>query len=194
MSNLVQIDDLADEISRLVSDYGKQCTETTKDCVNTVAKKTLQRIKQGSPEKTGKYKKGWKKTVVEENASRLVISIHDTKYSLVHLLEKGHKEIDDWQLAFKIANNNYKLMRAAEPIIKVENDILRKYGEKDENGELIASRDGTVKIVDTKKYGQDTKTLMETENDVEVEYFSKSEVSKMHITPNQIVLLMPIIE
>ena len=51
MSNLVQIDDLADEISRLVSDYGKQCTETTKDCVNTVAKKTLQRIKQGSPEK-----------------------------------------------------------------------------------------------------------------------------------------------
>ena len=85
-------------------------------------------------------------------------------------------------------------MRAAEPIIKVENDILRKYGEKDENGELIASRDGTVKIVDTKKYGQDTKTLMETENDVEVEYFSKSEVSKMHITPNQIVLLMPIIE
>lgn len=92
MSNLVQIDDLADEISRLVSDYGKQCTETTKDCVNTVAKKTLQRIKQGSPEKTGKYKKGWKKTVVEENASRLVISIHDTKYSLVHLLEKGHQK------------------------------------------------------------------------------------------------------
>lgn len=51
-----------------------------------------------------------------------------------------------------------------------------------------------MKIVDTKKYGQYIKTLMETENDVEVEYFSKSEVSKMHITPNQIVLLMPIIE
>lgn len=106
----------------------------------------------------------------------------------------GNKEINDWQLAFKIANNNYKLMRAAEPIIKVENDILRKYGEKDENGELIASRDGTVKIVDTKKYGRDIKTLMETENDVEVEHFSKNEVPKMHITPNQIVLLMPIIE
>lgn len=27
----------------------------------------------------------------------------------------GNKEINDWQLAFKIANNNYKLMRAAEP-------------------------------------------------------------------------------
>lgn len=106
----------------------------------------------------------------------------------------GNKEIDDWQLAFKIANNNYKLMRAAEPVIKVENDILKKYGEKDKNGELITSSDGRVKILDTKQYGQDIKTLMETENDVEVEYFSKSEASKMHITPNQIVLLMPIIE
>mgnify|MGYP004461305353 CR=1 FL=1 len=106
----------------------------------------------------------------------------------------GNKEINDWQLAFKIANNNYKLMRAAEPVVKVENDILRRYGEKDENGELITSSDGRVKIIDTKKYGQDIKTLMETENDVEVEHFSKSEVSKMHITPNQIVLLMPIIE
>ena len=106
----------------------------------------------------------------------------------------GNKEINDWQLAFKIANNNYKLMRAAEPVVKVENDILRRYGEKDGNGELITSSDGRVKIIDTKKYGQDIKTLMETENDVEVEHFSKSEVSKMHITPNQIVLLMPIIE
>lgn len=106
----------------------------------------------------------------------------------------GNKEINDWQLAFKIANNNYKLMRTAEPVVKVENDILKKYGEKDKNGELIANSDGRVKILDTKQYGQDIKTLMETENDVEVEYFSKSEVSKMHITPNQIVLLMPIIE
>ena len=106
----------------------------------------------------------------------------------------GNKEINDWQLAFKIANNNYKLMRAAEPVVKVENDILKKYGEKDKNGELITSSDGRVKILDAKQYGQDIKTLMETENDVEVEHFSKSEVSKMHITPNQIVLLMPIIE
>lgn len=106
----------------------------------------------------------------------------------------GNKEINDWQLAFKIANNNYKLMRAAEPVVKVENDILKKYGEKDKNGELITSSDGRVKILDTKQYGRDIKTLMETENDVEVEHFSKNEVSKMHITPNQIVLLMPIIE
>ena len=42
----------------------------------------------------------------------------------------GNKEINDWQLAFKIANNNYKLMRAAEPVVKVENDILKNTEKK----------------------------------------------------------------
>ena len=38
--------------------------------------------------------------------------------------------MNDFGLAFKIAKNNYKLIQAIEPIAKVENDILRKYGEK----------------------------------------------------------------
>ena len=107
----------------------------------------------------------------------------------------GNKEINDWQLAFKIANNNYiKKQKAGKAFLWGPVLDLKKYGEKDKNGELITSSDGRVKILDTKQYGRDIKTLMETENDVEVEHFSKNEVSKMHITPNQIVLLMPIIE
>ena len=92
MADSIRIDDLAAEINRLVEDYGKQCTETTKECVNNVAKKTVSKLKQTSPVNTGKYKKGWKKTVVKENSTSLVIAIHDKKYSLVHLLEKGHQE------------------------------------------------------------------------------------------------------
>lgn len=59
---------------------------------NNVAKKTVSKLKQTSPVNTGKYKKGWKKTVVKENSTSLVIAIHDAKYSLVHLLEKGHQK------------------------------------------------------------------------------------------------------
>lgn len=92
MADSIRIDDLAAEINRLVENYGKQCTETTKECVNNVAKKTVSKLKQTSPVNTGKYKKGWKKTVVKENSTSLVIAIHDTKYSLVHLLEKGHQK------------------------------------------------------------------------------------------------------
>lgn len=99
MADSIRIDDLAAEINRLVEDYGKQCTETTKECVNNVAKKTVSKLKQTSPVNTGKYKKGWKKTVVKENSTSLVIAIHDAKYSLVHLLEKGHQKRGDGRVA-----------------------------------------------------------------------------------------------
>lgn len=92
MSNSIRIDDLAAEINSLVEDYGKHCAATTKECVNNVAKRTVAKLKQNSPVATGKYKKGWKKTVVKENATSLIVAIHDTKYSLVHLLEKGHQK------------------------------------------------------------------------------------------------------
>ena len=92
MSNSIKIDDLVAEINSLVEDYGKHCAATTKECVNNVAKRTVAKLKQNSPVATGKYKKGWKKTVVKENATSLIVAIHDTKYSLVHLLEKGHQK------------------------------------------------------------------------------------------------------
>ena len=53
MADSIRIDDLAAEINRLVEDYGKQCTETTKECVNNVAKKTI-KAKTDIP---GKYRK-----------------------------------------------------------------------------------------------------------------------------------------
>lgn len=92
MADNIKIDNMATEINRLLQEYSKKCASDTKECVNSVAKKTVARLKQTSPVKTGKYKKGWKKTVIKENSSSLVVSIHDTKYSLVHLLEKGHQK------------------------------------------------------------------------------------------------------
>lgn len=61
MADSIRIDDLAAEINRLVEDYGKQCAETTKECVNNVAKKTVSKLKQTSPVNTGKYKKDGRK-------------------------------------------------------------------------------------------------------------------------------------
>lgn len=110
------------------------------------------------------------------------------------LTAAGNKEMNDFGLAFKIAKNNHKLIQAAEPIAKVENDILRKYGEKDEEGVLITQSNGKVKIVDTDRYNQDIATLMKAESDVDLECFSEKEIAKMHMTPNQITLLMPVIK
>lgn len=110
------------------------------------------------------------------------------------LVAAGNKEINDFQLAFKIAKNNHKLMQMMDPIVKVENDILRKYGEKDKEGVLITQGNGKIKIVDTDGYNRDITVLMKEESDVDLEYFSESELAKMHMTPNQLTLLMPIIK
>ena len=106
------------------------------------------------------------------------------------LTAAGNKEMNDFGLAFKIAKNNHKLIQAAEPIAKVENDILRK----DKEGVLITQSNGKVKIVDTDRYNQDIMTLMKAESDVDLEYFGEEEIAKMHMTPNQITLLMPVIK
>lgn len=37
-------------------------------------------------------------------------------------------------------------------------------------------------------------TLMKAESDVDLEYFGEEEIAKMHMTPNQITLLMPVIK
>ena len=95
------------------------------------------------------------------------------------LTAAGNKEMNDFGLAFKIAKNNHKLIQAAEPIAKVENDILRKYGEKDKEGVLITQSNGKVKIVDTDRYNQDIMTLMKAESDVDLEYFGEEEIAKM---------------
>ena len=46
MSNSIKIDGLADEINGLIVNYGKRCTEVTKECVTKVAGSTLKKIKK----------------------------------------------------------------------------------------------------------------------------------------------------
>lgn len=60
----------------------------------------------------------------------------------------GNKEIDNPVLALKIARNNYNLTQALNPVLKVKNDILRKYGEKDEKGKIVMDEDGRIRITD----------------------------------------------
>ena len=57
MSNSIKIDGLADEINGLIVNYGKRCTEVTKECVTKVAGSTLKKIKKNSPEKPENTKK-----------------------------------------------------------------------------------------------------------------------------------------
>ena len=104
----------------------------------------------------------------------------------------GNKEIDNPVLALKIARNNYNLTQALNPVLKDKNDILRKYGEKDEKGKIVMDEDGRIRITDIPKYNAEITTLMNTETDVNIECFSEEEFKKMSATPNQLMTLLEI--
>jgi hypothetical protein len=104
----------------------------------------------------------------------------------------GNKEINNPVLALKIARNNYNLTQALNPILKVKNDILRKYGEKDEKGKIVMNEEGIIRITDVPKYNAEITTLMNAETDVNIECFSEEDFDKMSATPNQLMTLLEI--
>lgn len=85
------IDDLANVIINELKDYSDEVTEGLKEDVKLVAKECMQEIKDSSPVRTGKYKKGWRMKTEFESNSDIRLRIHNkTNYQLTHLLEKGH--------------------------------------------------------------------------------------------------------
>ena len=104
----------------------------------------------------------------------------------------GNKELDDPVLALKIARNNYNITQVLNPVLKVKNDILRKYGEKDENGDVVMSKDGRIRIMNIPKYNLEIAALMNTETEVNIECFHEKELQKMPATPNQLTVLLEI--
>lgn len=70
--------------------YAKEVTEEIKLIAEEVAEKAKQRIKDSSPKRTAKYKRGWKVKKIFENANEVRYKIYNTRYQLTHLLEKGH--------------------------------------------------------------------------------------------------------
>ena len=87
---------------------------------------------------------------------------------------------------------NYNLTQALNPILKVKNDILRKYGEKDEKGKIVMNEEGIIRITDVPKYNAEITTLMNAETDVNIECFSEEDFDKMSATPNQLMTLLEI--
>lgn len=87
---------------------------------------------------------------------------------------------------------SFQITQVLNPVLKVKNDILRKYGEKDEKGKIVMDEDGRIRITDIPGYNTEITTLMNTETDVNVERFSEEEFKKMNATPNQLMTLLEI--
>ncbi|PEF34483.1 HK97 gp10 family phage protein [Bacillus wiedmannii] len=79
------MNDFASEIARELQRYANVVEEELLTAQEEVANVAVEKLKQGSPKKTGAYRKGWRKK--KEGNS---VVVHNTKGQLTHLLENGH--------------------------------------------------------------------------------------------------------
>lgn len=90
----VNIDKLADEVMHTLHAYQDVTQEILDEAVNSTAKKTVAKLKQTSPSRSGTYAKSWaskKDTTLSGRwKSSRVVYVKDPHYRLAHLLEKGH--------------------------------------------------------------------------------------------------------
>ncbi|MDT3496119.1 HK97 gp10 family phage protein [Bacillus toyonensis] len=82
------MNDFASEIARELQRYANVVEENLENEIDEVGDIAVGKLKQGSPKKTGAYRKGWRK---KKDGNGVVL--HNTQGQLTHLLEKGHAKV-----------------------------------------------------------------------------------------------------
>ncbi|MEK4835984.1 HK97 gp10 family phage protein [Bacillus sp. FSL L8-0152] len=82
------MNDFTSELARELQRYANVVEEELMTAEEEVADIAVEKLRQGSPKKTGAYRKGWRKKK-EGNG----VVIHNTQGQLTHLLEKGHAKV-----------------------------------------------------------------------------------------------------
>ena len=85
----VDINNLSRVLGRELEDYTRNLSNKVNEDALAVTKELVKDIKNGSPVKTGDYKKGWR---YKKGGTSYVVH-NSTNYQLTHLLEKGHAKV-----------------------------------------------------------------------------------------------------
>lgn len=79
------------QLQNILDEYSEEVKQAANDSIDKVAKQSAQKIRAGSPRRTGKYARGWR--VRREGGPGGIVTaiVHNsTNYQLTHLLERGH--------------------------------------------------------------------------------------------------------
>lgn len=120
MSNTIRTDSLEIVLSKTLSDYGDAVSAGLAVEVGKAGKIALKSVRNGSPKKTGAYRKGWKikteKQTLNDDVASVTVYNKDRGY-LTHLLENGHQKAGGGRVA-------------AIPHIKPAEEEARQYLEE----------------------------------------------------------------
>lgn len=101
MANTISINNLATEIVLAVKEYTEDVTEAIEKELDSTSKIVLSDIQAGSPVKTGRYRKGWKRKKESEGGTIKYIIYNKDRPFLAHLLEFGHAKVNGGRVSGK---------------------------------------------------------------------------------------------
>lgn len=85
--------DISKQILNAMTQYSDEVKAEIQAGMKSVADTALSKVKASSPRRTGKYSRGWRKTVdTEGGAVSMTVYQKKPQYRLTHLLEEGHKK------------------------------------------------------------------------------------------------------
>lgn len=89
--------DLSGEIMKCLQEYTEEVVEALEKTEKELADEAVRTLKQTSPRESGKYAKSWTQT--KQGKKRIV---HNRRYQLTHLLEKGHAKRNGGRVAARV--------------------------------------------------------------------------------------------
>lgn len=113
---------------------------------------------------------------------------------------EGLKGLGQKQLKARCAYTVGKLMKQAENEITSFNearaDLIKKYGEKDVNGELVTAENGNVKIPNEvlADFNKEFKELLDTEIEINSNKIQMADLENVNFTPAEMAQLDEFIE
>lgn len=79
------------QMAKILDEYDQEVQDVTNASIKKVARATVNRLKNSSPKKSGRYAKGWSVKDLNRHGNIVNVVVHNrTDYQLTHLLENGH--------------------------------------------------------------------------------------------------------
>ena len=107
------------DVETILNDYSNDIYKGIRKASIEIADKGAKTLKQTSPKRTGKYKKGWRVKTYDGAYDTMTVIYNATNWQLTHLLEHSH-----------LTRNGRTKTKPKEHIYPVEQECIKEF-EKD---------------------------------------------------------------
>lgn len=123
------------------------------------------------------------------------LTINELLNSTEILQKLASKELKA-RLALEIARMLKSAEREIQDFNEVRMKLINKYGEKDENGELITDEKGNCKIMqeEIKTFSNELNDLIATEIEINANKLKLEQIENLDFTPAEMSMLEPFLE